>query len=732
MTQPIDLPIQDAPKPVTSPRLRVLEARLEDVESGIVRISSALMARLALLPGDVVMIHGERPCLARVQPLAPADEQPAVMRLDGLLRGNAGVTLDERVAISPHPVPPAAVLLLAPAERVTLGADEVRRIREYLAGRALMKGDKVNVPLFSRRHTVFTVAGFEPEAEGCLSTPVTDVRIQESARAAVPNTYPVKYEDIGGLEDELRRIREMIELPMKYPELFAQLRIEPPKGVLLYGPPGTGKTTIARAVASEVKAHFLRINGPEVIHKFYGESEAKLRELFEEAQRKAPSIIFIDEIDAIAPKRSDVAGEVEKRVVAQLLALMDGMVSRGEVVVIGATNLPELLDHALRRPGRFDREVVVRVPSRLGRLQILRIHSRGMPLAQDVDLERLAEVTHGFVGADLEVLCKEAGMRALQDVLDREDFAEREIAELASETRVTMRHFMDALKGIEPTATREFFAERPNVHWSDVGGLERAKALLRSTVELPRRYPRLFRAAGAACPNGVIVTGPPGSGKTLLVRALATESGFSFITVDAAALFSKWVGESEKALRQVFVKARQASPCILFFDELDTIFPRREGGQDTSGRERLIGQFLAEMGALEPFSEVIVIGSTSRLDLVEPALLNPGRFGFVIELPPPNAQERADILRIHLRGIPAGADIIPARLAELTDGFSGAELATLCQRAGFERLQSFIAQHGAQAEAQASRFSVRMEDFLRALESMRAARAAMASRHAAD
>ncbi|HEX7927728.1 MAG TPA: AAA family ATPase, partial [bacterium] len=514
MTQPIDLPIEDAPKVPTSPRLRVLEARLEDVESGTVRVSAGLMQRMSLLPGDVVMIQGERPCLARVQAFEPVDEQPSVMRLDGLLRENAGVTLDERVSISPHPVPHAGVLLLAPVERTSVGPEEVRRIREHLSGRAFMKGDKVNVPLFSRRNTVFTVAGFEPEAEGCLSTPVTDIRIQETSRGTAAKSYPVKYEDIGGLEDELRRIREMIELPMKYPELFAQLRIEPPKGVLLYGPPGTGKTTIARAVASEVKAHFLRINGPEVIHKFYGESEAKLRELFEEAQRKAPSIIFIDEIDAIAPKRSDVAGEVEKRVVAQLLALMDGMVSRGEVVVIGATNLPELLDHALRRPGRFDREVVVRVPSRLGRLQILRIHSRGMPLADDVDLERLAEVTHGFVGADLEVLCKEAGMRAMQDVLDREDFAEREIGELAAETRISMRHFMDALKGIEPTATREFFAERPNVRWSDVGGLEQAKSLLRSTVELPRRYPTLYRAAGAVCPNGVILSGGPGSGKT--------------------------------------------------------------------------------------------------------------------------------------------------------------------------------------------------------------------------
>ena len=722
MTFPMDLPVADAPKVAVSTRLRVMEAHLEDVERGVVRISPLHMHRQNLEPGDVVVIEGERQTLARVEPLGPDDLPGSILRMDGLTRENAGVTLDERTCISARHVPPALTLLLTPLERTTFGAEEVKRVRESLVGRAMTRGDKLNVPLFSRRSSQFIVAGFEPEDFGVVSTAYTDVRIQEQARASAQKQFTIKYEDIGGLDEELRRIREMIELPMKYPQLFAQLRIEPPKGVLLYGPPGTGKTTIARAVASEVKAHFIRINGPEIIHKFYGESEAKLRELFEEAQRKAPSIIFIDEIDAVAPKRSDVAGEVEKRVVAQLLALMDGMVSRGEVVVIGATNLPELLDHALRRPGRFDREVVVRVPNRPGRLQILRIHARGMPLAEDVDLERLSEVTHGFVGADLEVLCKEAGMQALKDTLDREDFAEREIEELARDTRVCMRHFHNALKGIEPTATREFFAERPNVHWADVGGLESTKALLRSTVELPRRYPKLYRAAGAGAPNGVLLSGPSGTGKTLLVRALATESGFSFITVDAAALFSKWVGESEKALRQVFLKARQASPCILFFDELDTIFPRRGHAQDFGGRERLIGQFLAEMGSLEAFSEVVVIGATNRVDLIEPALLSPGRFSFVIEFKPPNVEEREAILGIHARAVPLHPDVSVRLLAQQTDGFTGADLATLCQRASFERLQGFIALHGEQADAHAPQFHVRAEDFVRALESQRAVR----------
>jgi transitional endoplasmic reticulum ATPase len=723
MTLPIDELVPSRPDPALSPRLRVVEARLEDLEQGIARVGEGVLSSLGLLAGDPIAIDAERPTLARVWPLRPEDAQRAVIQLDGLTRENAGVSLDEFIRIAAHPVTPAATLLLAPVERTVLGASEVGRIRAFLAGRVLMKGAKVNVPLFSRRSTQFTVVAYEPESPGCITGSHTDVRIQEQTRAAAAPAYTVKYEDIGGLDVELQRIREMIELPMKYPELFAQLRIEPPKGVLLYGPPGTGKTTIARAVASEVKANFTRVNGPEIIHKFYGESEAKLRELFEEAQRKAPSIIFIDEIDAIAPKRSEVTGEVEKRVVAQLLALMDGMVSRGEVVVIGATNLPELLDHALRRPGRFDREVPLRVPNRPGRLQILKIHSRGMPLADDVELERLAEVTHGFVGADLEVLCKEAGMHALQDLLKREDFAERDVNEMARETRVEMRHFTEALKGIEPTATREFFAERPNVHWEDVGGLHEAKNLLRATVELPRRFPQLYRQAGTRMPAGVLLKGPPGSGKTLLVRALATESGFNFITVDAAALFSKWVGESEKALRQVFLKAKQASPCILFFDELDTIFPRREGGHsEFAGRERLVGQFIGELDSLDLFSEVVVVGATNRFDLVDPALLNPGRLGVVIELNPPNAQERAEILAIHTRELPLAEALDLPLLAQRCEGFSAADLARLCQRTAFDSLQAFIARHGLASEEHANEFRVRSADVLEALEAMRGTR----------
>ena len=718
MTVQTDSAASERPPAPQSHRLRVMEAHLEDVEQGVVRVGQRLIDELGLHPGDIVRIEGERVTLARVLPLLPEDDRRHAIQMDGLTRENAAIGLDSRVTIGPEKVPVAATVLLAPLERNTYGVDEVRRVREYLAGRVLTKGDKVNVPLFSRKGSQFIVSLFEPEVEGAVALPNTDIRIQDHPRIPPQTNYTVKYEDIGGLDEELRRIREMIELPMKYPELFARLRIDPPKGVLLYGPPGTGKTTIARAVASEVKAHFILVNGPEIIHKFYGESEAKLREIFEEAQRRAPSIIFLDEIDAIAPKRSEVTGEVEKRVVAQLLALMDGMVSRGEVVVIGATNIPEVLDHALRRPGRFDREVVVRVPNRIGRLQILKIHSRGMPLADDVDLARLGEVTHGFVGADLEVLCKEAGMRALRDVLEREDFAEQEMSVLAAQTTIQMRHFLDALKGIEPTATREFFAERPNVHWSDIGGLKSAKNMLLSALELPLRYPELCKAAGMPSPRGILLSGASGTGKTMLVRALATETGFSFITVDAAALFSKWVGESEKALRQVFLRAKQASPCILFFDEIDTIFPSRGGGHDFGGRDRLIGQFLSEVDALDTFSEVLVVGATNRIELLERALLNPGRFGMVIEIQVPTTEERSQILDIISRSMPLDGKLDMGKLLPATEGFTGAELATLCRRASFLRLQAFIAEHGSKADRNAGTFRVLGDDFLEAAQAI--------------
>jgi len=477
-------------------------------------------------------------------------------------------------------------------------------------------------------------------------------------------------------------------------------------------------------VASEVKAHFIHVNGPEIIHKFYGESEAMLRRIFDEAQQKAPSIIFLDELDAIAPKRSDVTGEVEKRVVAQLLASMDGLVSRGEVVVIAATNLPEMLDPALRRPGRFDREISLSAPSRVGRLKILRIHSRGMPLHGDVDLERLAEITHGFVGADLEVLCKEAGMRALQEVLGHTDFMIKDVATLVKEARVRMRHFLDALRHIEPTATREFFVERPNVTWADVGGLDRVRRQLDAIIELPRKAPRLFARSGIRSPKGVMLSGPTGSGKTLVAKALAAQSGLSFITADAAMVFSKWVGESEKALRQVFRKAKEASPCIVLFDEIDAIVPTRRGGLEGGNTDRIVSQFLYELDNLTDLSGVIVLGATNRLDLVDPAVLSPGRFGFVVEFPPLDKDQRIKVFEVHLRGMVLNPDVSVAELAAHAEEFTGSDVAAVCQRAAMRRIHEFMRAQESYDDSTADRFAVERADFEAAMEEVQGLKAA--------
>lgn len=669
--------------------LRVAEALLEDVDTGTVRLDPADLARIGALPGDTVEVVGKRATVARVQPALPFARGRRLIQMDGTLRENAQAGLDERVSVRRAAAAPAETVLLAPIEANGYGPKELARLRELLVGLPVVIGDRVKAVLHGRRGHFFKVAGASPEGAVVIG-PYTDLRLKAPEVASKERPFKVKYEDIGGLEAEVQRIREMIELPLKYPELFARLRIEPPKGVLLYGPPGTGKTLIARAVASEVEAHFIHLSGPEIIHKFYGESEAKLREVFDEAQRRAPSIIFLDELDAIAPRRADVVGDVEKRVVAQLLASMDGLVSRGEVVVIGATNLPEVLDPALRRPGRFDREIVVSIPSRTGRLRILQIHSRGMPLGPDVDLEKLAEITHGYVGADIEVLCKEAGMLALRDILSRADFQATEAAALAEKAVVEMKHFLEALKGIEPTATREFFVEKPNVRWADVGGLGEVRDLLLACVEWPTKYGDLYARAGIRRVRGILLSGPSGTGKTLMAKALATETGLSFITVDGATLLSKWVGESEKTMRQVFKKAKQASPCILFFDGLDALAPVRRSS-DTSVTERLVGQFLSELDSLSMLDEVVVLAATNRLDLVDPALLRPGRFDFIIDFPPPDRKARLEIFRVHTRQMPLAADVDLEVLADRSEGLTGADIEAVCQRAAIERVRAFLA-----------------------------------------
>jgi transitional endoplasmic reticulum ATPase len=701
--------------------LRVAEALPSDIDKGYVRLHAAAFEALGLSPGALVAIEGKRSWVIRAE-LAPTGlggEQ--VVRMDGTLRDNSQAGIDDRVRVRPGAAIGGFSLVIVPDERGGLSDDDLARIRDQLEGRVLSAGDKVNVTCLPRGELMCKVVETQPSG-AIMVTPDTALRSRvttvKSQRAAV-----IRYEAIGGLQKELRRVRELVELPMKYPQLFARLRIHPPKGVLLYGPPGTGKTLIARSVAGEVDAHFIPVNGPEIMKKFLGESEATLREIFEEAQNNAPAIIFLDEVDAIAPKRADVAGDVEKRVVAQLLTLMDGLEGRGDVVVIAATNMPELVDPALRRPGRFDREVPVGVPNREGRLEILRIHARGMPLDQDVEMEKLAELTHGFVGADLEVLCKEAGMLALHEVLDQAGFDTADPAALAEQARLHQRHFLAALRAIEPTATRELVVERPSTRWSDIGGLGELRELLQTTVQLARERAELFAQAGIRPPKGILLTGPSGTGKSLLARALAGESGLSLITVDSASLLSKWLGESEKSLRQVFSKARQAAPCVLFFDELDALAPAR--GRDLSGGslDRLVGQLLSELDGLDELSEVIVLGASSRPDLLDPALLSPGRFPLVLELPMPDEAARTEILRVQTAPMPLGEDVDLTELARLSDGFSGSDLAALSQRAALTEIRAVI-ETQRRGDPQVDPLSIGHQRFLAALADLQSQLAA--------
>ncbi len=558
----------------------------------------------------------------------------------------------------------------------------------------MVAGDRVRANLFGTRAQSFSVVQTTP-AGPVLITPATTIRSEGEAVDRGPGT--VTYEDIGGLRRELRRIREMIELPLKYPEIFEHLGIDAPKGVLLHGAPGSGKTLIARAVAHETSAHFVHVNGPEIIDKWYGASEAHLRDLFQEASRNAPAIIFIDEIDALAPKREEMSGDrqVERRVVAQLLALMDGLESRGHVIVVAATNIPNTLDPALRRPGRFDREIAIGVPDRLGRREIIEIHSRGMPLADDVDLDRIAGITHGFVGADLEALCREAAMSALRRLMPDIDFAQAEIPyDKLVALQVTASDFVSALAEIEPSAIREVFTEVPDVSWDDIGGLDEIKRLLTETVQWPLQYADLFARLHTTPPKGILLHGSPGTGKTLMAKAVAKESGVNFIAVKGSELLSKWVGDSEKGVREVFRKARQASPCVIFFDELDALTPRRGGEADARVTERVVSQFLVEMDGIEELKGVVVLAATNRLDILDPALLRPGRFDVIMELPLPDPDARLAILRVHTRNKPLSADINLDDLAEQTEGLSGADIEGLCRRAAMLAMREFLELHG--------------------------------------
>jgi len=658
--------------------LRVAEAQSRDVGRGIARIDPKSSSEIGFSAGDVVEIHGKKKTVAIYWPGYQEDYGKGIIRIDGYTRNNAGAGIDEKVDIKKVDAKEAKKITIAPTEPLRImGGEEY--LKQILENRVISRGDLIPLGIMGRRINLI-VTGFQPPAAAVIVVPSTQVVLSEKPAKVLATEIPrISYEDIGGLNDEIRKVREMIELPLRYPELFERLGVEAPKGVLLHGPPGTGKTLLAKAVASETNANFSSISGPEIMSKFYGESEGRLREIFDNAQENAPSIIFIDELDSIAPKREEVTGEVEKRVVSQLLALMDGLQSRGKVVVIGATNRPNALDPALRRPGRFDREIEIGVPNKDGRLQVLQIHTRGMPLTDDVDLKRLANVTHGFVGADLEALTKEAALHALRRILPEIDFeAESVPAEILNKIIVDMNDFQESLKEIEPSAMREVLVEVPNVKWTDIGGLAEVKEELQEAIEWPLKYPEIFAYMNTAPPKGVLLYGPPGTGKTMLAKAVANESEANFISIKGPEVLSKWVGESEKAVREVFRKARQASPTIIFFDELDSITPVRGTGFGGSQvTERVISQILTELDGLEELKDVVVIGATNRIDIVDPALLRPGRFDKLLNVPVPDLDARKAILKIHLEKKPLAEDVKIDTLAEKTEGYSGADLAAL-------------------------------------------------------
>jgi transitional endoplasmic reticulum ATPase len=684
----------------------------QGVPRGTAYLSLAVLAALGCEEGDVVRIHGSRATAACVQrhpadasagagePMARSENK--TIQMDGLVRQNSGAALGDVVTLTRVPAQPAVSVALVPvAGALTLSDAELRHVARSLKGLAALAGDLVRVPGLGVAAREFQVLATNP-ASAVLLEAGTSVRIQASGTGAAPRGSHVTYEDVGGLDRELQQVRELIELPLKHPELFDRLGIDPPKGVLLYGPPGTGKTLIARAVAAESSARFYSISGPEIIDKFYGESEAQLRRLFSDAQRSAPSVVFLDELDAIAPKREEVWGEVEKRVVGQLLTLLDGLRARGQVVVVGATNRPDALDPALRRPGRFDREIGLRAPDARGRLAILGIHSRDMPLADDVDLAELARITPGFVGADLSALCRESAMAALRRTFPRAALTSASIpTEQLLELTVTTNDFLDALRGVEPSAAREVAVETGGTAWGDIGGLEDVKRTLIEAIEWPLRYPDLYATMDLEPTRGVLLSGPPGTGKTLIARALATACQANFIAVKGPELLSRWVGESERGVRETFQRARQVAPCVLFLDELDALAPAR-GGLGNPVADRVIGQLLTELDGIEGRRGVIVVGATNRPELIDPAVLRSGRFDLTLDLKLPDQSARRSIFAVHTRRRPLAHNMSLDSLAKRTNGFSGADIESACRRAATLALADWLRARGASAGAGAS------------------------------
>ncbi|MDR3074448.1 MAG: CDC48 family AAA ATPase [Candidatus Methanoplasma sp.] len=696
--------------------IKVSELKPGETGKGIARLDPELMDIFELRAGDIIQIDGTKKTVVKVLRGTPEDANRGIIRIDGSTRRNAGTSIDERVGIKKIAAKNADKITFSPTEELRLQGGE-EYLSKVMEGRAFAKGDVLTLNVMGNKIDL-VVTSFSPSGDAVIMASGTDVKISDKPASVTDMEVPqVSYDDLGGLGNEVAKIREMIELPLRHPELFKRLGVEAPKGVLLHGPPGTGKTMLAKAVAGETSSNFISLSGPEIMSKFYGESEGKLRDIFKEAEENAPSIIFIDEIDSIAPKRDEVTGEAERRIVAQLLSLMDGLNSRGKVVVIGATNRPNSIDEALRRPGRFDREIEIGIPDRNGRFEILQIHTRGMPLSDDVDLQRLADRTHGYAGADIAALCKEAAMAALRRILPQVDLETDEIpVDILDMISVTKDDFREALKDLQPSTMREVLIEKPNVKWEDIGALESAKQELKEAVEWPLKYGKVFEHMNAKPPKGILLYGPPGTGKTMLAKAVATESEANFIAVKGPEFLNKWVGESEKAVRETFRKARQASPCVIFMDEIDSIAPERGTGSDSNVTERVISQMLTELDGLESLNDVVVIAATNRPDIMDQALLRPGRFDKSVYIGAPDHESRMAIFGIHTKEKPLADDVSIKELADKTDGCTGADIAAICNEAVMTAVRRIIKPGKVPADDEIENCKVEMRDFISSIE----------------
>ncbi len=688
-------------------KLQVAESYKMDVGKQIVRVDTKTMEMLNLKSGDVVKIVGNDEVPAIIMRLRGNDEGLGIIRMDGITRMNAGTHLGDEVSIEKVVPGYAKMVEIAPTENVMLSGNVEEFFSEQLMDKPIIEGMKIMVDILGRR-LYYIINSVKPKGISIVND-MTEIRVSETVVKEKKKIPKVIYEDIGGLKDAIYKIREMVELPLKHPELFERLGIDPPKGVLLHGPPGCGKTLLAKAVANETSSNFYLINGPEIMSKYYGESEKHLRDIFENAEKNAPSIIFIDEIDSIAPKRESIGGEVERRVVSQLLTLMDGLKGRGQVIVIAATNRPNDLDPALRRPGRFDREIAINVPNKEARKEIFQIHTRGMPLGSDVNLDEISDATKGFTGADIEVLCKEAALKAMRRILPDIENVEGKIPSgILKKLVVTREDFVSALSEVEPSAMREVIIETPKIKWDDIGGLDEAKQELKESIEWPIRHPEAFKRIGINPPRGILLYGPPGCGKTLLAKAVANESGANFIAVNGPEIFSKWVGESEKAIREIFKKAKQVAPCVIFFDEIDSIAPKRGLYGSSHVTETVVNQILAEMDGIEKLEKVVIIGATNRPDIIDQALLRPGRFDRFVYIGIPDKGQRKKIFEIHTKRMPLNKDVDIEKLAEKTEGYTGADIASICKEAGLIALREDI-------DAK----EVKMEHFEKALEKVK-------------